>query len=65
MGICGNNFENLFSNLKFGLDEKITTVKHTCSKCGNVDEETVSVAKEGLKFGETPGSGFLSKCPWK
>lgn len=60
MGICGNVFENL----KFGLSEKKTTIKHTCSKCGNVDEETVTVAQGGLNFGETPGSGFQTQCPW-
>ncbi len=65
MGICGNNFENLFSNLTFGLTEKTTTVKHTCSACGKVDEVAVTVAKDGLKFGETPGTGFMSQCPWK
>jgi hypothetical protein len=64
-GICGgNNFQNLFANMKFGLSEKTTTVKHTCSKCGNVDEEQGTVAQDGLYFNERPGSGFLSQCPW-
>jgi hypothetical protein len=64
MGICGNNFENLFSNMAFGLTEKTTTVKHKCSKCGHVDEDEVTVARDGLRFGESPKSGLGTLCPW-
>lgn len=60
MGICGNVFEDL----KFGLSTKKTTVKHTCSKCGHVDEEQVTVEKNGLNFNANPSSGLGSLCPW-
>lgn len=60
MGICGNVFENL----KFGLSEKKTTVKHKCSKCGNIDEEQVTVEKDGLSFSESPASVLSSLCIW-
>lgn len=63
-GICGNSFDKLFSNMAFGLSEKKTTVKHTCSKCGNVDEEPAEVTEKSLNFG-TPGSSLVTKCPWK
>ena len=61
MGICGS----VFKDLKFGLTEKKTIVTHKCSKCGNVDEEEATVTQNGLNFGENPGSGFMSQCPWK
>jgi len=65
MGICGNNFTNIFSNLGFGLSEKTATVKHTCSKCGHVDEDEVRVEKNGLNFNADPASGIGTMCPWK
>lgn len=64
MGICGNNFENLFSNMRFGLSDKKTTVKHTCSACGHVDEDEATVTRNSLDLG-TPGSSLVTKCPWK
>jgi hypothetical protein len=59
--ICSNVFESL----TFGLTEKKTTVKHTCSKCGHVDEEQVKVEKTGLNFSANPSSGIGTMCPWK
>lgn len=60
MGICGSVFEDL----KFGLSEKKATVKHKCSKCGNIDEEQVTVERDGLNFSGPPQSGLSNLCIW-